>query len=112
MGILQIVGNGAPIQVDVTASGSIAFLNLATGGTQNIANVGVSDVHATGQHLAPTLTNQGGSGNDTGWFGGGGPQPLPPVPVPLLSPATLGALAMVLAFFGLRRRARRDDAWS
>jgi hypothetical protein len=42
---------------------------LLAGGTQNIQYVGVSDVHATGQHLAINQTNDGGTGNATGWFG-------------------------------------------
>jgi hypothetical protein len=106
-GSLQITGNGAPIQIDVTTSGQLAYVNLLPGGTQAISNVGVSDVHATGQHLAPTQTNQGGNGNDNGWFGGG---PLePPRPIPAVSPFLLAALAALLAFVGLRRR---DAAWS
>lgn len=105
-GTLQITGNGPPIQVDVTTSGTVAFLNLATGGTQVIANVGVSDVHATGQHLAPTQLNQGGSGNAQGWFGGGVPT-TPPVPVPAVSPLALAALIAAFVLVGLRRTARR-----
>ena len=30
----------------------------------------MTDVWATGQHLAPNLTNEGGGGNANGWFGG------------------------------------------
>lgn len=94
--------------MDVTASPAIAFLNLATGGSQAIANVGVSNVHATGQRLAPTLTNQGGSGNAVGWFGGLGPA-LPPERVPALSTTVL--LALIAAFLFAeappRRLARR-----
>lgn len=103
LGTLQISGNGPPIQMDVTASGTVAFLNLAPGGTQAIANVGVSDVHATGQHLAPTQVDQGGSGNVQGWFGGGGPT-TPPVPVPALSPIALAALVAAFVLVGLRRQ--------
>lgn len=100
---LQITGTGPAIQVDVTAPGSVAFLDLLPGGSQNIANVGVSDVHATGQHLAPTQTNQGGNGNDNGWFGGG-PPPRPTVPIPALSPAALLLTALGLIFIAMRRR--------
>lgn len=99
---LQISGTGAAIQVDVTAPGSVAFLDLLPGGSQSIANVGVSDVHATGQHLAPTQTNQGGNGNDNGWFGGVPPRPA--VPVPTASPAALLLQALGLIFFAMRRR--------
>lgn len=102
---LQIVGNGLPIQLDVTTPGSAAFLDLAAAGTQVIANVGVSDVHATGQHLAPTLTNQGGSGNAVGWFGGVVPA-VPPVPVPALSWSALLALIAAFVFVATRRTAR------
>jgi hypothetical protein len=99
---LQISGSGAAIQVDVTAPGNLAFLDLLPGGSQSIANVGVSDVHATGQHLAPTQTNQGGNGNDNGWFGG--PPPQPTVPIPALSPAALLLTALGLIFIVMRRR--------
>lgn len=69
-GLLTLRGVGPALQIDTTA-GPVAFLQLAPApsGAQAINNVGVSDVHATGQHLAPTQTNQGGSGNDAGWFG-------------------------------------------
>jgi hypothetical protein len=98
---------GQAIQIDVTQPGTTGFLNLLASGTQNIASVGVSDVHATGQHLAPTLTNTGGRGNDNGWFGGGGPGPGPgaAVPAPTLSPA--GLFLFALALGGLALRARR-----
>lgn len=107
--LLQIVGEGVPIQIDVTAAG-IAAVDLLPGGAQDIANVGVSNVHATGQPLAPTLTNQGGSGNAAGWFGGGGGGPTdPPVVVPpLVVPALsdVGLLLMVLLFGAVAWRQR------
>lgn len=66
---LTIQGTSAmPIQFDVTSPGSIANINLLPSGSQAIQYVGVSDVHATGQHLAPNQNNDGGRGNDTGWF--------------------------------------------
>lgn len=102
---LQIQGTGSPIQVDVTAPGSIAFLNLLAGGSQAIANVGVSDVYASGQHLAPTQTNQGGNGNATGWFGGG-PPPRPTVPVPALGWPALLLLGLGILFIATRARGR------
>lgn len=103
--LLQVLGNGLPIQLDVTTAGSAAFLDLAPTGTQVIANVGVSDVHAAGQHLAPTLTNQGGRGNAAGWFGGVVPA-VPPVPVPALSWSALLALIAAFLFVATRRTAR------
>lgn len=113
--VLQIIGTGVPIQIDVTAPGSIARLDLLPGGTQDIANVGVSDVYAVGQPLAPALANQGGRGNATGWFGSGtgGPGgPGVPVPqptiVPTLSDGGLLLLALLFAAIAWRRH-RRDD---
>ena len=58
-----------PIQITSGVAGSPGFINLAPGGTQNISHVGVSDNWATGQPLAPLLTNEGGTGNSRGWFG-------------------------------------------
>ncbi|HET8898672.1 MAG TPA: hypothetical protein VFN09_07895 [Rhodanobacteraceae bacterium] len=86
----------APIQIDVTQPGAIAYLNLLAGGSQNIAHVGVSDVHANGQHLAPALTNEGGRGNDDGWFGSVIAAPVP-IPVPATSLWSLLLLAGLLA---------------
>lgn len=66
---LTIQGTQAlPIQFDVTNPGSVANINLLPAGSQAIQYVGVSDVHATGQHLAPDQVNDGGRGNATGWF--------------------------------------------
>lgn len=105
---LMISGTASqPIQFASTAPGITAFLNLLAGGSQNISDVGVSDVHATGQHLAPALTNRGGSGNDYGWFGNGliGPY----IPVPTLSPWAAGGLLLLLWLLGVgvTRRDRR-----
>lgn len=107
--LLQIVGTGVPIQIDVTGAG-IASMDLLPGGTQDIANVGVSNVHATGQPLAPTLSNQGGSGNASGWFGQGGVTP-PPAPQPLVVPALsdAGLLAMLLLIAAIAWRRQRAD---
>lgn len=60
---------GAPVQIASPDASRVAFVNLAATGSQNIEFVGVSNVHASGQHLAPTRINQGGTGNDRGWFG-------------------------------------------
>lgn len=81
-----------PVQIRSSSPPLIAELALDPGGSQNIAFVGVSNVHATGQPLAPDQTNQGGSGNAFGWFGIG------PLAVPTLS---IGGLALlILALFG------------
>lgn len=108
--LLEILGNGLPIQIDVTTTGSVAFIDLLDDGDQNIANVGVSDVHAIGQVLAPELTNQGGNDNDQGWFGGGdppGPPPgPPPLPVPSLTNGWLALLVLLFVAVALRRQTR------
>lgn len=98
-GALTIAGTqAAPIQFDVTQAGSVANIDLVAGGSQNIVHVGVSDVHATGEHLAPTQHNEGGSGNATGWFA----QVLPPyVAVPTLAQWALLIMALMLLVAGL-----------
>jgi hypothetical protein len=71
-GTTQAILNALTIQgIQITSGvpGSPGFINLAPGGTQNISHVGVSDNWATGQPLAPLLTNEGGTGNSRGWFG-------------------------------------------
>ena len=69
-GALTILGTSTlGIQFKSATPGQAANLNLLPGGTQNIDFVGVSSVHATGQPLAPTKTNFGGSGVALGWFG-------------------------------------------
>ncbi|HEX7271767.1 MAG TPA: hypothetical protein VF420_06420, partial [Casimicrobiaceae bacterium] len=57
--LLEIAGTQAnPIQFKSSSSGQVAFINLLAGGKQQIQHVGVTDVWATGQHLAPLLTNE------------------------------------------------------
>ena len=71
--LLTILGTPAlAIQFRSSAAGQVAFIDLSASGAQNIQFVGVSDVHATGQHLAPNESNDGGSGNALGWFGSAG----------------------------------------
>jgi hypothetical protein len=103
-GLLTIAGiTGLPIQFRSSAAGQIANINLLAGGSQNISHVGVSDVHATGQHLAPSLSNEGGSGNATGWFAA--IVPTIAVPADMLSPIGLLLFALVmLAGVWLTRR--------
>jgi IPTL-CTERM motif len=103
---LEIAGTTAlPIQFRSSTPAQVAFINLLAGGVQAIQHVGVTDVWATGQWLAPTLNNEGGGGNASRWFGG-----LVPVitePIPTLADATLIALSALLAATGallLRRR--------
>jgi hypothetical protein len=103
MNSLTIQGSGAPVQIESSNPPQVAELLLEAGGSQNIANVGVSNVYATGQPLAPNQTNQGGAGNDRGWFG----LPIDPMPVPVLS--IPGLLIMILALFGVAY-ARRSSA--
>src|SRR5262249_7909054 len=55
--VLEIAGTaGSPIQFRSTAAGQVAYINLVASGSQLIQHVGVTDVWATGQWLAPTLT--------------------------------------------------------
>jgi hypothetical protein len=100
---LTILGAaGTPLQFRSSVPGQIASMDLLPGGTQNIAHVGVSDVYAIGQPLAPDLSNEGGSGNDSGWFGNvllGEAAALPSS-----SPTALILLALLLAALALRAR--------
>ena len=92
-----------PIQIASTVPGSAAFLNLLPSGTQSIADVGVSDVRATGQHLAPAGHNEGGAGNDNGWFAA----IYEYVAVPALS--LIGLMTLLLAIAGLALRTQRQS---
>ena len=104
LGTLTILGlDGTPIQMESDSPPQPAFLWLDPASTQVIDNVGVSNVHATGQHLAPDQTNQGGSGNDLGWFGRG----FEAIPVPTLSIIGLLLLMLTVLFFGNARQYRR-----
>jgi hypothetical protein len=104
--LLEIAGTTPqPIQFRSSTPGQTAFINLLGAGVQTIQHVGVTDVWATGQWLAPLLTNEGGGGNANRWFGGG--VPAAAVPVPTLAEIALTALAALLAMSGawlLRRR--------
>lgn len=100
----MLIIHGTPtqgIQFRSSTAGQVANIDLLPGGSQNILDVGVSDVHGTGQLLAPNETNDGGSGNATGWFGaainggGGGGT----VPTPTLSKIGLLLLALLIALF-------------
>jgi hypothetical protein len=104
-GLLEIVGSAPfPIQFRSGAPGQVAFVNLLGGGTQSIQHVGVTDVWATGQWLAPALTNEGGGGNANRWFGV--PHGIER-PVPGLTDLATLALASLLAAFGIATLRRR-----
>lgn len=113
-GTLEIAGTAPlPIQFRSGTPAQVASINLAPAGVQQIQHVGVTDVWATGQWLAPLLSNEGGGGNAFRWFG----QPVSQhIPVPVDSGVALALLAMLLALAGgrasrgrnpLRRPARR-----
>jgi len=108
-GILEIAGTAPdPIQFRSGTPGQVAFINLVPAGTQQIQHVGVTDVWATGQHLAPTLTNEGGGGNAFRWFRSLSPG-TDELAVPTLGDLSTLALAALLAgfaIFDLRRRSR------
>ena len=106
--LLEIAGTTAlPIQFRSGAAGQVANINLIPTGVQSIQHVGVTDVWATGQWLAPTLTNEGGGGNANRWFGGASVA----APIPTLADAMLLALTALLAASGgwLLRRHRRNE---
>lgn len=99
---LTILGTAAQgIQFRSASAGQVAFVNLAPSGAQNIDFVGVSNVHATGQPLAPTKTNDGGSGDAIGWFGILAVV-LQAVPAPMLS--AFGLLILCLALLAFARK--------
>ena len=104
--LLEISGTAAlPIQFRSSGVGQTAFINLLASGVQTIQHVGVTDVWATGQWLAPTLTNEGGGGNANRWFGGSVPGVA--TPVPTLGYSMLVAMTWLFAATGallLRRR--------
>ena len=113
--LLRITGTGAnPIKFSSSASGQVAYINLLNNGTQQIQHVGVTDVWATGQWLAPFQTNEGGGGNANRWFGtpsGGGAARQ--TRIPTIENGALAALMVLLAATGAwltRRRARTRAA--
>jgi len=102
--LLEIAGTAPlPIQFRSGTPGQVANINLLPGGSQQIQHVGVTDVWATGQWLAPNLTNEGGGGNANRWFG----RPGSIAPVPTLADAALAALALLLAAAGMHGTRRR-----
>ncbi len=89
-----------PLQIRSSLPPQLAFILLEQGGVQDISSVGVSNVHAIGVPLAPDETNQGGTGNDNGWFSSG----LFAVPVPGLTASGLLILILASLLVGLRQR--------
>lgn len=111
-GALTLTGTGVPLRIDSTLPPAVAYLDLLPGGTQSISNVAVWDVHAIGQRLAPTQTNQGGNANTSGWFGFGVVSD--PAVIPTTSPLALTLLALLVIALALARRntsnlLRRDE---
>ncbi|QNN56461.1 IPTL-CTERM sorting domain-containing protein [Diaphorobacter ruginosibacter] len=95
--------------VTLTGQGGTAFLTLAGGGSQNIANVGVNGVDAShGTRLAPTGTNVIPNGAANNWFAAKTPPvtPTAATPVPVTGPGGLALLAglMLGAAHWVRRR--------
>jgi hypothetical protein len=105
--LLEIAGTAAlPIQFRSAVPGQVAYVNLVPSGTQQIQHVGVTDVWATGQWLAPNLTNEGGGGNANRWFGQGAATPIPTLAETML--AVLAALLAAIGAWRLRRHRRTD----
>jgi hypothetical protein len=101
--VLEISGTVTnPIQFRSSAPGQVAFINLLIGGTQQIQHVGVTDVWATGEWLAPFQSNEGGGGNANRWFGtpSGPGSGSAGTAIPTLDTAALAALAALLAAAG------------
>jgi len=112
--LLEITGTTQqPIQFRSSAPGQVASINLTGTGTQQIVHVGVTDVWATGQPLAPSQHNEGGGGNANGWFGTPIGPPIPPSGkveiIPALSTLMLGILAALLAYVASLRLRRRTS---
>lgn len=96
---------GTPIQIANLDASRVAFVDLAAAGFQDIEFVGVSNVYATGQPLAADQTNQGGSGNDRGWFGS---LPLGALPIPAFSTLAMLILALLMIVTATRRASPRN----
>ena len=100
---------GSPLRIESTTPGSIsADINLLTGGTQNLANLAVRGMSASGQWLAAGQTNQG-AGPVSRWFGTPPPPTLPGgvAPIPTTSQWTLMGMALALAALAARQRRTR-----
>ena len=93
---------GTPLRIESTTPGTTsADINLLTGATQNLANLAVRGMRASGQWLAAGQTNQG-AGPVSGWFGTPTPGGLSPIPT--LSQWALVGLALTLGALAARQR--------
>lgn len=88
---------GSPIILQSSSASNLASINLS--GFQDISNVGVRNVSATGEWLAAGLINALGSGLAPRWFGSG------PV-IPTMPPIAM--FAMMLLFVWVARRQLRN----
>jgi len=112
-GLLEILGTaGNPIQLRSSTPGQVANINLLPVGTQSILHVGVTDVWATGQPLAPGQANEGGGGNASNWFGASAPGGVGVVTIPTLGELALLALCALLAGIAVIDLRRRRPALS
>ena len=107
-GALTLTGTGVPLRIESTTPGSVsADLRLVPAGTQNLSNLSVRGMSASGQWLAPGQTNQG-SGPVSRWFG----DPNAAVaPIPTTSQWTLLIMALALGATAVRqRRAKLENS--
>ncbi len=103
---LTLTGTAAnPLRIESTTPGAVsADINLLASGTQNLANLAVRGMGASGQWLAPYQTNQG-AGPVNRWFGKPIVDPGTPIaPIPTTSEWTLVAMALALGALAARQR--------
>jgi hypothetical protein len=91
-GVLALNGNGLPLRIESTVAGSYANIDATI--LQNIANIAVRDMSASGEWIAQGLVNQG-AGPVYRWFG----FPVVPASSPLTLVLLLLALTGVAAFW-------------
>ncbi|MBN8556832.1 MAG: IPTL-CTERM sorting domain-containing protein [Proteobacteria bacterium] len=103
---LTLTGTAAnPLRIESTTPGLVsANIDLTTGGTQNLANLAVRGMGASGQWLAPGQTNQG-AGPVNRWFG----TPGGVAAIPTMSPWTLTGMALALGALAARQRRIRKN---
>jgi hypothetical protein len=107
-GLIEVAGNWTNSGTFIAGTGTVNFRDLCSFGNAVVmgsTTVGVTDVWATGQWLAPFLTNEGGSGNAQRWFGV--PDSGGVAAIPTLDAAALFSLAALLAAIGLWSLKRR-----
>lgn len=108
---LVLLGNSASNRLFLRSStpGQPAFINLVPTGVQEIFWVDVADNHASpaGQALAvgfPETFESVDSGGNRNWFTDG---LMPALPVPFLTPLTVGLLILLLLVIGMLQQRRR-----